>query len=122
MKVKFIIVKLGLSILLIGCSRADNLVETPVSGEAKEPPVATAAAQTPELTPIPCSGVLTSPNQEGPFYSPGSPERSSLIEGGMPGVPILIIGRVFDQDCSPFPHAKLDFWLADVNGESDNVG
>ena len=40
----------------------------------------------------------------------------------MLGVPVLIVGRVFDQDCSPFPHAKLDFWLADVNGESDNVG
>jgi protocatechuate 3,4-dioxygenase beta subunit len=40
----------------------------------------------------------------------------------MPGVPILIFGRVFDQDCNPIPGAKLDFWLADVNGEYDNVG
>ena len=79
-------------------------------------------AQTPKLTPIPCSGVLTSPNQEGPFYIPGSPERFSLIEEGMPGVPILMIGRVFDQDCNPIPGAKLDFWLADVNGEYDNIG
>jgi protocatechuate 3,4-dioxygenase beta subunit len=46
----------------------------------------------------------------------------SLIENGMPGTPILIIGRVFDQDCQPIPGAKLDFWLADVNGEYDNVG
>lgn len=73
-------------------------------------------------TPIPCDGLLTSPNQEGPFYSPGSPEKSTLIEGGMPGDPILIFGRVFDQDCQPIPGAKLDFWLADVNGEYDNVG
>jgi protocatechuate 3,4-dioxygenase beta subunit len=40
----------------------------------------------------------------------------------MPGVPLLIFGRVFNQDCSPIPEAKLDFWLADVNGEYDNVG
>jgi len=66
----------------------------------------------PTATAIPCSGVLTSPNQE----------RTSLIDAGMPGVPILIIGRVFDQDCNPMAGAKLDFWLADVNGEYDNVG
>jgi protocatechuate 3,4-dioxygenase beta subunit len=73
-------------------------------------------------TPFPCDGSLTSPNQEGPFYSPGSPEKSNLIEEGMPGIPILISGQVFDQDCNPIPGARLDFWLADVNGEYDNVG
>jgi len=73
-------------------------------------------------TPFPCDGSLTSPNQEGPFYSPGSPEKGSLIEEGMPGIPILISGRVLDQDCNPIPGAELDFWLADVNGEYDNVG
>lgn len=76
----------------------------------------------PTASAIPCSGVLTSPNQEGPYYSPGSPERTSLIDEGLPGVPILIIGRVFDQNCDPIAGAKLDFWLADVNGEYDNVG
>ena len=76
----------------------------------------------PTATAISCDGILTSSNQEGPFYSPGSPERTSLIDDGIPGVPILIIGRVFDQDCSPMAGAKLDFWLADVDGEYDNLG
>jgi protocatechuate 3,4-dioxygenase beta subunit len=40
----------------------------------------------------------------------------------MPGNPILIMGRVFDQDCNPIAGAKVDFWLADVNGEYDNLG
>lgn len=40
----------------------------------------------------------------------------------MPGVPIMIFGRVFDQDCNPMPGAQLDFWLADVTGEYDNTG
>ena len=40
----------------------------------------------------------------------------------MPGVPVQIIGRVFDQDCNPISRAKLDFWLADVDGQYDNVG
>jgi protocatechuate 3,4-dioxygenase beta subunit len=66
--------------------------------------------------------VPTPPQQEGPFFSPGSPERSNLIDEGMPGVPIVLFGRVFDQDCLPIPGAKVDFWLADVNGEYDNVG
>jgi protocatechuate 3,4-dioxygenase beta subunit len=86
------------------------------------PEPTTISVTEPSATAIPCSGVLTSPNQEGPFYSPGSPERTSLIDDGMPGVPILIFGRVFDQDCNPIAGAKLDFWLADVNGEYDNVG
>jgi protocatechuate 3,4-dioxygenase beta subunit len=78
----------------------------------------------PTLTPtlIPCSGALTSPNQEGPYFIAGSPQRDSLIEPGMPGTPILIIGRVFDQNCNPIPGARVDFWLADVNGEYDLAG
>lgn len=73
-------------------------------------------------TAIPCSGILTSPNMEGPYYTPGSPERSSLIEAGMPGTPILISGQVFDQDCNPISGASVDFWQADANGEYDNAG
>jgi len=98
-----------------------STVQTPAPTESV--PTATAVSTSiPEPTPISCDGVLTTPQQEGPFFSPGSPERSSLIDAGMPGVPVLIFGRVFDQDCSPIPGAKLDFWLADVNGEYDNVG
>lgn len=80
------------------------------------------SSPSPEPTLIPCSGVPTSPNQEGPFYKAGSPERKSLIEDGMAGTPILIIGRVFDQDCNPLSNIKVDFWLANVDGEYDNVG
>jgi protocatechuate 3,4-dioxygenase beta subunit len=93
----------------------------PSTDTPQSEPTATTTVE-PSATPIPCSGMLTSPNQEGPFYSAGSPERSSLIEEGMEGVPVLIVGRVFDQDCNPITGAKLDFWLADVNGEYDNVG
>lgn len=135
--------------ILAGCAQtnehADMQVTSPVTEPTLEtadltpiPPIATTQAapsdtttteQTPAEsengslpTPIPCDGSLTSPNQEGPFYSQGSPEKSSLIEEGMSGVPILISGRVFDQDCNPIPGAKLDFWLADVDGEYDNIG
>ena len=76
----------------------------------------------PEPTPIPCDGQLTSRNQEGPYYSPGSPARESLVEVGMAGEPVSILGGVFNQDCEPIPGAKVDFWQADANGEYDNVG
>jgi protocatechuate 3,4-dioxygenase beta subunit len=71
---------------------------------------------------IPCSGELTSTNQEGPFYKTGSPERESLIDEGLAGTPIIIIGRVFDQDCNTLSDIKLDFWLANADGEYDNAG
>ena len=87
-----------------------------------EPAPTATSTSTLAPTPIACDGALTSAQQEGPFFSPGSPERDSLIEEGMPGVPVLIIGRVFDQECNPIPGANLDFWLADVNGDYDNVG
>lgn len=88
----------------------DVLAPTPTSPASSLPPS------------LPCSGVPTSRNQEGPFYKAGSPERESLIEESMPGTPILIMGRVFDQDCNPLPGVKVDFWLANVEGEYDNVG
>lgn len=87
-----------------------------------EPTPEPTAREETDTTGIPCNGMLTSPNMEGPYYTPGSPERSSLIETGMPGLPILITGQVFNQDCSPIPGASVDFWQADANGEYDNAG
>jgi protocatechuate 3,4-dioxygenase beta subunit len=74
----------------------------------------------PELPP--CKGAPTSPNMEGPYYTSGSPQRTTLIEPGMPGVPLLILGRVFDGECNPIAGAKVDFWQADMNGVYDNAG
>lgn len=136
------------SILLVSCAPAAqpaepaasgvrsptvNAVQTtgPASPDTAEaapddqPAVTQSASASPaaaEPTLIPCPGALTSPNQEGPFYKTGSPERESLIDEGLPGTPILITGRVFDQDCNPMPGVKLDFWLADVDGQYDNTG
>lgn len=101
-------------------SPTDTTATDQTAGSEVEAPGQAGAVSGP--TPIPCPAKLTSANQEGPYYSPGSPEKTSLIEAGMPGVPIQITGRVFDQDCEPLPGAKLDFWLADINGEYDNAG
>lgn len=69
-----------------------------------------------------CIGDLTSSNQEGPYYSPGSPEKASLVEPGMAGDVVLIRGKVFNQDCVPMIGAKVDFWQTDADGIYDNSG
>jgi protocatechuate 3,4-dioxygenase beta subunit len=131
----------ALLILLAGCNPASGTVSATSTAEARSFPTqaempqalptasietgaASASVTAPQATAtlIACSGQLTSANQEGPYYSPGSPQRASLIEAGMPGTPFLLFGRVFDQDCIPISGAQLDFWQADANGDYDNQG
>jgi protocatechuate 3,4-dioxygenase beta subunit len=59
---------------------------------------------------------------EGPFFTPKSPQRDSLLEPGMKGTRIVLTGRVFMRDCRPVSGALLDFWHADDAGEYDNEG
>lgn len=59
---------------------------------------------------------------EGPYFTPNSPERQSLIEAGVQGTPLVVTGRVLTRSCRPIANALLDFWQADGNGEYDNVG
>jgi protocatechuate 3,4-dioxygenase beta subunit len=101
---------------------AQSVVEqraVPTPTETPTPDTLSAGA--PEI-PVACTGELTSTNQEGPYYISGSPEKTSLIEPGMPGEPILIQGYVFDQGCAPIAGAKVDFWQADADGVYDNAG
>ncbi|MGH2374292.1 MAG: hypothetical protein ACRDIC_12620 [bacterium] len=64
----------------------------------------------------------TSSQTEGPFFKPRSPQRTSLIEPGLPGTKIVIAGYVLSRGCRPTPRALVDFWHADDKGEYDNVG
>ncbi len=59
---------------------------------------------------------------EGPFFTPRSPRRTSLLEPGMSGTRIVLSGRVFSRGCQPLAGALLDFWHADDSGEYDDVG
>jgi protocatechuate 3,4-dioxygenase beta subunit len=59
---------------------------------------------------------------EGPYYTPGSPERISLLEPGVPGSPITLTGRVLDTNCKPIAGAWIDFWQTDGDGVYDNAG
>jgi protocatechuate 3,4-dioxygenase beta subunit len=59
---------------------------------------------------------------EGPFFKPSSPERAELLEAGMPGQPIELVGFVLSRGCKPLAGALLDFWQADDKGRYDNSG
>jgi len=67
-------------------------------------------------------GVVTPRQTEGPFFTPKSPERKSLLE--KPGAtPLLVLtGAVLSAQCKPVPNALLDFWHCDADGEYDNRG
>ena len=59
---------------------------------------------------------------EGPFFKPSSPERIELVETGMAGQPIELVGLVLSRACKPHAGALLDFWQADDKGRYDNSG
>jgi protocatechuate 3,4-dioxygenase beta subunit len=65
---------------------------------------------------------LTPAQTEGPYFTPNSPERASLLEPGIEGTTMLLTGYVLTTDCQPVARALIDFWHADDAGVYDNVG
>jgi protocatechuate 3,4-dioxygenase beta subunit len=85
----------------------------------------TAVAQA--LPPTPACGDdddddVTLEQTEGPFYTPNTPERASLLEPGMTGTHMIVTGYVLSTNCQTIPGALLDFWHADDAGVYDNLG
>lgn len=99
--------------LLTACSRTEE------DDAAPAPQDETPLAPTPECA----DADDVSPSQtEGPFFTPDSPERTSLIEAGVEGTALTVTGRVLSTACRPVGGALLDFWQADDAGEYDNDG
>jgi protocatechuate 3,4-dioxygenase beta subunit len=87
------------------------------------PPTAAPQAQALPPTPACDDGDDVTPAQtEGPYYTPNTPQRTSLLETGMAGVRLVVSGQVLTTDCQPVARALLDFWQADDAGEYDNSG
>ncbi|NJO70614.1 MAG: intradiol ring-cleavage dioxygenase [Oscillatoriales cyanobacterium RM1_1_9] len=75
------------------------------------------------LTPTPACGDLpTAALTAGPFYTPNSPQRKSLLEPGIAGVAIPLTGQVLSRNCTPIANSLVDFWQANDQGEYDNNG
>src|SRR5262249_30912637 len=82
---------------------------------------------TPILAPTPACGdhddlETTLAQTEGPFFTPNSPERASLLEPRMPGSNLVVTGCVYSTDCRPVEKALPDSWQANDAGQYDNVG
>jgi protocatechuate 3,4-dioxygenase beta subunit len=88
-----------------------------------EPTSAPPATATLEPTP-PCEDddEETIAQTEGPYFTPDSPERTSLLEPGIEGTKLVVTGYVLSTNCQPIAGALIDFWQADDSGQYDNVG
>ncbi len=90
-------------------------------------PRAESVAEAMPLAPTPACGDdddddPTPSQTEGPFFTPRSPERASLLESGLDGTRLLVSGMVLTRSCRPVAGALLDFWQADDAGRYDNAG
>jgi protocatechuate 3,4-dioxygenase beta subunit len=65
---------------------------------------------------------ITPAQTEGPYYTPNTPERASLLEPGITGTRLVVAGYVLSTDCTPIPRVLLGFWHCDDAGVYDNVG
>jgi protocatechuate 3,4-dioxygenase beta subunit len=84
-----------------------------------------AAATT--LTPTPACGDdddddPTPRQTEGPYFTPNSPKRMSLLESGIAGTRLVVTGLVLTRGCEPVANALVDFWQCDDAGNYDNSG
>lgn len=97
---------------------------SPTSEVAEEATESTEeAANESELTASPtCTpGVSLNEQNEGPYYTPGAPERTDVTDGAF-GTPLKLTGYVLDANCQLVAGAIVDFWQADGNGSYDNIG
>jgi len=69
-----------------------------------------------------CDDDPTPRQTEGPYFTPRSPERASLLEPGIAGERMILEGFVLDTACRPLTNALVDLWQADGQGRYDNTG
>jgi protocatechuate 3,4-dioxygenase beta subunit len=103
------LIELGLALPPLGllASQADllsspALAATPAVMDADDDP-------TPELT-------------EGPYFTPNSPKRRSIVPAGAAGTRLTLSGRVLTTAGRPIRNALIDFWQASARGVYDNSG
>ncbi|HEX2258476.1 MAG TPA: hypothetical protein VHJ40_01880 [Actinomycetota bacterium] len=117
-------VSAGVAAALTACRRESTTpqIRSAEPNPARAPSSPTAAQA---LAPTPSCGEpeqATVAQTEGPFFTPNSPERASLLAGGIDGTRLVLTGKVMHTDCQPVARALLDFWQADNDGEYDNRG
>jgi protocatechuate 3,4-dioxygenase beta subunit len=113
------------------CKRNEGTPATQTAGPMKigptqaatGTPAATASPTLLQPTPAcPDADDVTLAQTEGPYFTPNSPERASLLESGIAGTRLTLTGFVVSRECRPIARALLDFWQADDAGNYDNSG
>lgn len=81
-------------------------------------------ARSAALSPTPACGdyALTPSQTPGPFYTPNSPQRQSLLSSDTPGTRLTVTGQVLTTDCEPLANSLIDVWQTDAQGAYDNEG
>jgi protocatechuate 3,4-dioxygenase beta subunit len=109
------------ALLILAACRGQSLSDVLAEFGGESPAVEVA-----QLPPTPACGDddddPTPAQTEGPYYTPDTPERVSLLEPGMTGTHLLVTGYVLTTNCEPVARALLDFWHCDDAGVYDNVG
>jgi protocatechuate 3,4-dioxygenase beta subunit len=59
---------------------------------------------------------------EGPYFTPNSPLRRSIIPARAAGTRLTLTGRVLTTAGRPAARALVDFWQCDASGAYDNSG
>jgi protocatechuate 3,4-dioxygenase beta subunit len=85
----------------IGRFAADALAATPAIADDDDP--------TPAQT-------------EGPYFTPSTPLRRSIVPPGAPGIRLTLTGRVLSTAGRPIRRAQIEFWQCDARGVYDNRG
>jgi protocatechuate 3,4-dioxygenase beta subunit len=116
---------LPLPMVLAACQDSPGDPAEPAAAPTTAAPPADGAAPGTTLAPTPACDDGDEPTlaqTEGPYFTPDSPERASLLEAGMGGQRLVVAGTVLTTDCRPVRRALLDFWQADDAGQYDNQG
>ena len=59
---------------------------------------------------------------EGPYFTPNSPKRKSILPASAAGTRLTLSGRVLTTAGRPVANALIDFWQASARGVYDNDG
>lgn len=112
---------LAIPLALAACSPAAAPLAS-ATASASTPAAVASPAGSPSAPASGASLVLTAALTEGPYFKAGSPQRTSLLESGVAGTPLVLTGRVLSRSGAAVAGALLDFWQADGNGAYDNSG
>lgn len=107
---------------LVACSEDASTSPSPVVANPTPSPAASPTTTLPPTASCTDDDDPTPAQTEGPYFTPNSPLRTSLLESGISGTRLAISGLVLSTSCQPVAQALVDFWQADNSGNYDNSG